>query len=142
MEMVQKLLAVGLVTVVSTEDGFHLSLAYVLGMAATIAMVQPYIQPQMNELHFFSLLCLAAAAVGFAGAGNPKAQFPHWLWLSRVSVLLPFLLAARQALRPDSCEALAVRLFQESAATAGGAAEGAGGGAGGQDHQLHLSEAG
>ncbi|CAJ1404737.1 unnamed protein product [Effrenium voratum] len=100
----------------------------------------------MNELHFFSLLCssagLAAAAVGFAGAGNPKAQFPHWLWLSRVFVLLPFLLAARQALRPDSCEALAVRLFQESAATAGGAAEGAGGGAGGQDRQLHLSEAG
>ncbi|CAJ1439091.1 unnamed protein product [Effrenium voratum] len=114
MEMVQKLLAVGLVTVISTEDGLHLSLAYVLGMAATIAVVQPYIQPQINELHFFSLLCLAAAAVGFAGAGNPKAEFPHWLWLSRVSVLLPFLLAARQALRPDSCEALAVRLFQEA----------------------------
>ncbi|CAJ1434292.1 unnamed protein product [Effrenium voratum] len=114
MEMLQKLLAVGLVTVISTEDAFHLSLAFVLGMAATIAMVQPYIQPQMNELHFFSLLCLAAAAVGFAGAGNPKAQFPHWLWLSRVSVLLPFLLAAGQALRPDSCEALAMRLFQEA----------------------------
>ncbi|CAJ1357008.1 unnamed protein product [Effrenium voratum] len=114
MEMLQKLLAVGLVTAISTEDAFHLSLAFVLGMAATIAMVQPYIQPQMNELHFFSLLSLAAAAVGFAGAGNPKAQFPHWLWLSRVSVLLPFLLAAGQALRPDSCEALAMRLFQEA----------------------------
>ena len=82
--------------VISTEDGLHLSLAFVLGMAATIAMVQPYIQPQarlrqlhsnawaakvlyllretnlggrqrdapacqMNELHFFSLLCSSAA---------------------------------------------------------------------------------
>ncbi|CAJ1452835.1 unnamed protein product [Effrenium voratum] len=108
-------------------------------MAATIAMVQPYIQPQMNELHIFSLLCLAAAALGFAGAADPEA---HWLWLSRVSVLLPFLLAAVQALRPDSCEALAVRLFQESPAPAEGAAGGAGGGAGGQDCQLHLSAAG
>ncbi|CAJ1330193.1 unnamed protein product [Effrenium voratum] len=50
MEMVQKLLAVGLVTVISTEDGLHLSLAYVLGMAATIAVVQPYIQPQARSL--------------------------------------------------------------------------------------------
>ncbi|CAJ1361648.1 unnamed protein product [Effrenium voratum] len=113
MEFVQKLLAVGLLAVMSTDDALNLALAMILGMAATIAMVRPYIQPQMNDLHCISMICLAGAAIGFSNAGT-SGDFDNWLWLSRVSFLLPLLLAAMQVLRPDSCEALATRLFQEA----------------------------
>ncbi|CAJ1377763.1 unnamed protein product [Effrenium voratum] len=104
MEVVLKLLAVALVAVVLKEDGLCFALAITLGMAAAIAMTQPYVQPQINELHCCCFLCLALAAVGFSW---------HWLRLARLSMALPPLLAAVQVLRPDSCEALAVRLFQE-----------------------------
>ena len=46
MEIVQKLVAVALVSVVSSANGFQLSVALSLGMAATSALVQPYAQPQ------------------------------------------------------------------------------------------------
>ncbi|CAJ1361646.1 unnamed protein product [Effrenium voratum] len=122
MEFVQKLLAVGILAatwlscfaqVMSSDNALSLVLAMSLGMAAIIAMVRPYIQPQMNELHCISMICLAGAAIGFSNAGASR-DFAHWLWLSRVSFLLPLLLAAMQVLRPDSCEALATRLFQEA----------------------------
>ncbi|CAJ1431160.1 unnamed protein product [Effrenium voratum] len=66
----------------------------------------------MNDLHCISMICLAGAAIGFSNAGT-SGDFDNWLWLSRVSFLLPLLLAAMQVLRPDSCEALATRLFQD-----------------------------
>ena len=47
MEIVQKLVAVALVSVVSSANGFQLSVALSLGMAATSALVQPYAQPQV-----------------------------------------------------------------------------------------------
>ena len=46
MEIVQKLVAVALVSVVSSAGGFQLPVALSLGMAATSALVQPYAQPQ------------------------------------------------------------------------------------------------
>ena len=46
MEIVQKLVAVALVSVVSSANGLQLSVALSLGMAATSALVQPYAQPQ------------------------------------------------------------------------------------------------
>ncbi|CAJ1364011.1 unnamed protein product [Effrenium voratum] len=67
----------------------------------------------MNDLHCFSMICLAGAAIGFSTAGT-SGDLAYWLWLSRVSFLLPLLLAATQVLKPDSCEALAARLFQEA----------------------------
>lgn len=48
MEIVQKLLAVALVSVVASEDGLQLSLAICGGMAAAVGMVQPYSQPQVT----------------------------------------------------------------------------------------------
>ncbi|CAJ1407811.1 unnamed protein product, partial [Effrenium voratum] len=111
MQFVEKLLAVALLAVVSTDNALHLVLAIVLVMAATIAMVRPYLQPQMNDLQCLSMICLAGAAIGFSAGTSGDA---HWLWLSRVSFLLPFLLAATQVLQPDSCEALAARLYQEA----------------------------
>ena len=59
---------------------------------------------QVNTLHCFSFLCLAASAVSFACA-KP--------WPGRVALAAPFVLSALQALRPDSAEALALRLWQD-----------------------------
>ena len=58
----------------------------------------------MNTLHCFSFLCLAVSAVSFA-CGKP--------WPGRVALVAPFVLSALQALRPDSAEALALRLWQD-----------------------------
>ena len=55
-------------------------------------------------MHCFSFLCLAASAVSFAGAK---------LWSGRIALAAPFALSALQALRPDSAEALAIRLWQD-----------------------------
>ena len=48
MEIVQKLVAVFLVSVVSNEDGLQLAFAITVAMAATSALVQPYAQPQVR----------------------------------------------------------------------------------------------
>jgi len=104
MEIVQKLVAVFLVSVVASANGFELSVAITLVMAATSAMVQPYAKPQVNRLHCCSFLCLAVAAASFAHT---------WVWPSRAALAVPFLLAAVQALRPDCLENLAVRLWEE-----------------------------
>ncbi|CAJ1342392.1 unnamed protein product [Effrenium voratum] len=130
MEVVLKLLAVALVAVVLKEDGLCFALAITLGMAAAIAMTQPYVQPQINELHCCCFLCLALAAVGFSW---------HWLRLARLSMALPPLLAAVQVLRPDSCEALAVRLFQEIEGEAPRASARRGGAAPGRVCELRVS---
>eukprot|EP00434_Breviolum_minutum_P040609 symbB.v1.2.036088.t1/scaffold5017.1/size46094/3 len=104
MEIVQKLVAVALVSVVSSANGFQLSVALSLGMAATSALVQPYAQPQVNTLHCSCFLCLALAAFSFAH---------NWLWPGRAALALPFALSAVQAFQPDSAEKLAVRLWEE-----------------------------
>ena len=54
-------------------------------------------------MHCFSFLCLAVSAVSFAWA-KP--------WPGRIALAAPFALSALQALRPDSAEALAIRLWQ------------------------------
>ena len=104
MEIVQKLVAVFLVSVVASANGLQLSVAITLTMAATSAMVQPYARPQVNRLHCCSFICLAMAAASFANT---------WVWTSRAALAIPFLLTAAQAFRPDSLENLAIRLWEE-----------------------------
>ena len=48
MEIVQKLVAVFLVSVVASANGLQLSVAITLMMAATSAMVQPFARPQVR----------------------------------------------------------------------------------------------
>eukprot|EP00434_Breviolum_minutum_P016162 symbB.v1.2.014241.t1/scaffold1038.1/size142643/1 len=104
MEIVQKLVAVFLVSVVASANGLQLSVAITLMMAATSAMVQPFARPQVNRLHCCSFFCLAMAAASFANT---------WVWTSRAALAIPFLLTAAQAFRPDSLENLAIRLWEE-----------------------------
>jgi len=104
MEIVQKLVAVFLVSVVASANGLQLSVAITLTMAATSAMVQPFARPQVNRLHCCSFICLAMAAASFANT---------WVWTSRAALAIPFLLTAAQAFRPDSLENLAIRLWEE-----------------------------
>ena len=55
MEIVQKLVAMALVSTVSSPDGLQQALGITLGMAAMVALVQPYLKPQADgrneELH-------------------------------------------------------------------------------------------
>ncbi|CAK9091051.1 unnamed protein product [Durusdinium trenchii] len=122
MEVVLKLVAVALVRVVSTaqvaqaanssdEDlyfflDFSLAkvLAITLTMAGTVWMVHPYAQPQVNDLQFCCFLGLSISAVGFSF---------QMAWLSRLGLLAPLLLAAGQAVQPDSPESLACRLWDK-----------------------------
>jgi len=48
MEVLQKLVAVALVSTVPITDGFRISLGITLGMAATSALVQAYVRPQVR----------------------------------------------------------------------------------------------
>ncbi|CAJ1391037.1 unnamed protein product [Effrenium voratum] len=104
MEILQKVFAIALVSVVGSEDGVQLSVAITLLMAATSAMVQPFLQPQINALQCCCFLCLALASVSFSC---------QMFWLSRFALALPFLLSAFLALRPDSTESLSVRLWEQ-----------------------------
>ena len=70
----------------------------------TLTVLTVFFAWQVNTLHCFSFLCLAASAVSFACA-KP--------WPGRVALAAPFVLSALQALRPDSAEALALRLWQD-----------------------------
>ena len=104
MEIVQKLVAMLLVSVVETEKALQFSLGITLTMAATSAMVQPYAQPQANRLHFCSFMCLALAAASF-----------HYgfAWPACAALAVPFMVTAAQALKPDNSESLALRLWEE-----------------------------
>jgi len=104
MEVVQKLVSVALVSMVSTTDGFQNCFAINLGMAAACAMVQVYARPQVNALQSVCFLCLALATLSFHYG---------WVWSSRATFALPFIMTAVQGLRPDSAETLALRLWQE-----------------------------
>ncbi|CAK9035742.1 unnamed protein product [Durusdinium trenchii] len=104
LEIIQKLVAVGLVSVVNSDDGLQLCMAFTLLMAAATGMAQPYFHPQANSVQCCSFACLALAAVGFSY---------EFTWLSRGSLAVPFLLSAGLALRPDSTESLAVRIWRQ-----------------------------
>ncbi|CAE7206176.1 unnamed protein product [Symbiodinium sp. CCMP2456] len=106
MEVALKLSSACLVSVVSSRDGLWLSVAITFGMAVIVGSVRPFAQPQVNALQSFSFCCLALAAVGFAH---------RWSSLTHVALLAPVALTALQLLRPDSPEALALRLQQELA---------------------------
>lgn len=104
MEILLKLVAVSLISADGRKLSLLISLAITLGMAATFALVQPYLQPQVNALQCCCFSCLALSVLGFHNG---------WPYLSRFALLLPFLLSALQALRPDSAPSLAVRLWEE-----------------------------
>jgi len=104
MEVVQKLVAVALVSMVTSANGLQNCLGINLGMAAACAMVQAYARPQVNLLQSFCFLCLALATLSF---------YYGWVWSSRAAFALPFVVMAVQGLRPDSPETLALRLWQE-----------------------------
>eukprot|EP00435_Cladocopium_sp_Y103_P046232 s1552_g13.t1 len=105
LEICSRVAAAALVSVVSSRDGLWLSIAITLGMALTIGFVQPFACRQANILQTTCFTCLTLAAVGFH----------HHSSLSRVSLALPFLLVAAQVFRPDSREAVALRLQKELA---------------------------
>eukprot|EP00438_Fugacium_kawagutii_P000902 Skav225788 [mRNA] locus=scaffold2147:87050:89787:+ [translate_table: standard] len=96
LEIIQKLVAVGLVSVVNSDDGLQLCVAFLLLMAAATGMA--------NSVQCCSYLCLALAAVGFSYGLT---------WLSRCSLAVPFLLSAGLALRPDSTQSLAERIWRQ-----------------------------
>ena len=77
MEIVQKLVAVALVSVVSSANGFQLSVALSLGMAATSALVQPYAQPQalMDSQFLFETFGYISIAtkLSFGGSSLPSS---------------------------------------------------------------------
>jgi len=104
MEVVQKLVAVALVSMVTSADGLQNCFGLNSGMAAACAMVQAYARPQVNLLQSFCFVCLALATLSFHYG---------WVWSSRAAFALPFLVTAVQGLRPDSPETLALRLWQE-----------------------------
>ncbi|CAJ1354305.1 unnamed protein product, partial [Effrenium voratum] len=103
MEIVQKLVAMALVSTVSSPDGLQQALGITLGMAAMVALVQPYLKPQANTLLACCYLCLAMAAWAF---------HRRVAWLSRAALALPFLLAWLQSLTPDGAEIRALRIWE------------------------------
>lgn len=105
MEVCLKLASTAMVSVVGSKDGLWLSVAITLTMALVVGMAQPFVQPQVNALQTSCFTCLALAAVGFS--------FRVWRWLSRLALALPVLQLLLSLLRPDSQEALALRLQQD-----------------------------
>lgn len=111
MEVMLKLVTVAIVQAVASSTATNnllvpmgKVLAATLAVAATVWMVQPYAQPQVNDLQVVCFLGLAFAAIGF---GN------HNILLSRAALLMPLVLAAVQQTQPDSPEFLAQRLWEE-----------------------------
>ncbi|CAJ1442445.1 unnamed protein product [Effrenium voratum] len=104
LEIVQKLVAVALVSTVSSPDGLKLALGITLTTAAMVALVQPYLKPQANTLLACCYLCLAVAAWAFDR---------RVAWLSRAALALPFLLTLLQSLTPDGAETRALRIWEE-----------------------------
>lgn len=56
LEIIQKLVAVGLVSVVNSDDGLQLCVAFTLLMAAATFMVQPYFHPQAGQTNIKRLV--------------------------------------------------------------------------------------
>ncbi|CAE7437848.1 unnamed protein product [Symbiodinium pilosum] len=117
MEIALKVVSVMLVQVVSNAQAFssdinrayNLCLLIVMGItlatAVLIWIMKPYAQPQVNQLQVCGFVSLAVAALGFV---------KHNIWLSRMALLLPFLVTGSQALWwPDSPASLASRLWRQ-----------------------------
>lgn len=104
MEILSKLVAVSLVSVVRSRDGLQLSLAVTLLMATLVAFLRPYAQAQVNNLHCFCFISLAIAALSFS------LRVPA---LSRAALVLPLLVALGQVWLPESPEGRASRIWQE-----------------------------
>ncbi|CAJ1427947.1 unnamed protein product [Effrenium voratum] len=104
LEIVQKLVAVALVSTVYSPDGLKLALGITLTTAAMVALVQPYLKPQANTLLTCCYLCLAVAAWAFDR---------RVAWLSRAALALPFLLTSLQSLTPDGAETRALRIWED-----------------------------
>jgi len=104
MEIVLKLVTMSLVSVVRSRDGLQLSLAVTLVMATVVAFLRPYAHAQVNNLQCCCFISLAIAALSFS------LRVPA---LSRVSLILPFLVALGQVWLPESPEVRASRIWQE-----------------------------
>jgi len=105
MEIVLKLVTISLVSVVQNpQAGLKMSLAVTLVMATLMALFRPYAQAQVNNLQCSCFISLSIAAVSFS---------LRWPWLSRASLVLPFLVALAQAGLPESPEGRASKLWQE-----------------------------
>jgi len=104
MEIVLKLITMSLVSVVRSRDGLQLSLAVTLVMATVVAFLRPYAHAQVNNLQCCCFISLAIAALSFS------LRVPA---LSRVSLILPFLVALGQVWLPESPEVRASRIWQE-----------------------------
>eukprot|EP00435_Cladocopium_sp_Y103_P027397 s2091_g6.t1 len=105
MEILLKLVTISLVSVVQNpHDGLKMSLAVTLVMATLVALFRPYAQAQVNNLQCSCFISLSIAAISFS------LQMP---WLSRVSLVLPFLVALAQVGLPESPEGRASRIWQE-----------------------------
>eukprot|EP00435_Cladocopium_sp_Y103_P059189 s57_g21.t1 len=111
MEVMLKLVTVAIVQAVASSTATNnllipmgKVLAATLAVAATVWSVQPYAQPQVNDLQVVCFLGLALAAAGFGY---------HNVFLSRLALLMPLVLAAAQQMQPDSPESLAQRLWEE-----------------------------
>lgn len=105
MEILLKLVTISLVSVVQNpHDGLKMSLAVTLVMATLVALFRPYAQAQVNNLQCSCFISLSIAAFSFS------LRVP---WLSRVSLILPFLVALAQVGLPESPEGCASRIWQE-----------------------------
>ena len=111
MEILLKLAAVAVVTIVSLvqavqdESAVKLCVGVTLATAATIGLAQPYLQPQLNSLQVVCFSSLSISGLGFA-CGE--------VWLSQIALFLPFIVAGWQLMTPDSSQSLAVRLWNEA----------------------------
>ena len=111
MEILLKLAAVSIVTIVSLaqtvqdESAVKLCMGVTLATAATIGLAQPYLEPQLNSLQVVCFVSLSISGIGFAHGR---------VWLSQIALFLPFIVAGWQLVTPDSSQSLAVRLWNEA----------------------------
>ncbi|CAE7198776.1 RLP35 [Symbiodinium sp. CCMP2592] len=103
-EALLKVVAVALVTTVSVKS-LLLTLFITVGMAILLGAQKPYQQRQVNDLQSGCFICLSVAAVGLT-----EGCFK----ISRCVLVIPFVAACVQMLRPDGAEALALRLHKEA----------------------------
>ena len=75
------------------------------GKVVNVTVITNAEDHQVNLLQSFCFLCLALATLSFHYG---------WIWSSRATFALPFVVTAVQGLRPDSPETLALRLWQDT----------------------------
>jgi len=75
------------------------------GKLVNVTLITNAEDRQVNLLQSVCFLCLALATLSF---------YSGWVWCSRATFALPFLVMAVQGLTPDSPETLALRLWQDT----------------------------